>query len=444
MPPKKTSAPSKKTVEKKKDKIIEDKTFGLKNKKGTKTQQYIKTVTSQVKYGNQKAKTKEQQEQLDKKTKKKQEQDEINMLFKPVTAQQKIAKGVDPKSVVCAFFKQGTCTKGDKCKFSHDLAVERKAAKRNLYEDTREEELANDTMESWDEAKLKTVVEQKHQEENSQKPKTDKVCKYFIQAIEDCKYGWFWVCPNGGDKCMYRHALPPGFVLKSQKKKQDEEQPDQRITIEELIEEERAKLGLQQTKITLETFLEWKKKKLTEKKALLDSQTNKKKNDFKQGKSLGITGRELFAFNPDLIGDDDDEAADDIQYKRDSDDEGDAVAVKDVRLESIKATEVDGTGTVSTSNKREGETSTVAETSLPGTRLQDKQQEDEDSKLDQAAALPPDETSEAEEPAGAAAAIVNGVPVDENLFLEDVEVDEDLFDQDLDLEEELDDLELKD
>ena len=51
--------------------------------------------------------------------------------------------GVDPKTVVCAFFKQGTCTKGDKCKFSHDLAVERKAAKRNLYEDSREDELAN-------------------------------------------------------------------------------------------------------------------------------------------------------------------------------------------------------------------------------------------------------------------------------------------------------------
>ena len=65
-----------------------------------------------------------------------------------------------------------------------------------------------------------------------------KVCKFFIQAIEECKYGWFWVCPNGGDKCMYRHALPVGFVLKSQKKKQDEQQEEQKITIEELIEQE--------------------------------------------------------------------------------------------------------------------------------------------------------------------------------------------------------------
>ena len=43
--------------------------------------------------------------------------------------------GADPKSILCAFFKQGQCGKGDKCKFSHDLAVERKGAKRSVYDD---------------------------------------------------------------------------------------------------------------------------------------------------------------------------------------------------------------------------------------------------------------------------------------------------------------------
>ena len=35
------------------------------------------------------------------------------------------------------YFKQGSCTKGAKCKFSHDLAIERKAEKRSLYDDVR-------------------------------------------------------------------------------------------------------------------------------------------------------------------------------------------------------------------------------------------------------------------------------------------------------------------
>lgn len=47
--------------------------------------------------------------------------------------------GVDPKSVVCAFFKQGTCRKGDKCKFSHDLTLERKSEKRSIYEEGGQE-----------------------------------------------------------------------------------------------------------------------------------------------------------------------------------------------------------------------------------------------------------------------------------------------------------------
>lgn len=59
------------------------------------------------------------------------------------------------------------------------------------------------------------------------------VCKFFLEAVEKGLYGWFWNCPNG-PKCIYRHALPPGFVLK---KKQEKEVKDE-ISFEEFIETE--------------------------------------------------------------------------------------------------------------------------------------------------------------------------------------------------------------
>lgn len=128
---------------------------------------------------------------------------------------QKVPFGVDPKTVVCQFFKQGNCEKGKKCKFSHDLDVGRKSAKKDVYQDTRNEEgegeegegKKKDDMSEWDEEKLRQVVLSKH---GNPKTTTEKVCKYFVEAVENGKYGWFWTCPNGGDRCMYRHSLPPG------------------------------------------------------------------------------------------------------------------------------------------------------------------------------------------------------------------------------------------
>ncbi|KAG6841483.1 hypothetical protein C0991_010671 [Blastosporella zonata] len=63
-------------------------------------------------------------------------------LLKPVLTQQKVPFGVDPKTVLCVYYKAGHCEKGNKCKFSHDLNVGRKVEKKNLYEDSREEKLA--------------------------------------------------------------------------------------------------------------------------------------------------------------------------------------------------------------------------------------------------------------------------------------------------------------
>ena len=69
-------------------------------------------------------------------------------MFKPVQVQ-KVPFGVDPKTVLCAFYKAGHCEKGSKCKFSHDMNVGRKVEKKNLYEDSREDKAAGKPSSLW-------------------------------------------------------------------------------------------------------------------------------------------------------------------------------------------------------------------------------------------------------------------------------------------------------
>lgn len=186
--------------------------FGMKNKKGGAAQKQIKYLQQAAAGAKSPAEKKKEAEKLQREKDKKaaeQAAKEAAELFKPVQVQ-KVPFGVDPKTVLCQFYKKGHCDKGRKCKFSHDLAVERKTEKRSLYTDSREgekEEKEQDKMDDWDEEKLRNVVMSKH---GNPKTTTDKVCKYFIEAVENQKYGWFWICPNGGDKCMYKHSLPPG------------------------------------------------------------------------------------------------------------------------------------------------------------------------------------------------------------------------------------------
>lgn len=133
MPPKKTPAPSKKAEQKKKEKVIEvylnifsnlkilhyilnmciyrdlllfelfhniinflqDKTFGIKNKKGAKQQKFIQQVEKQVKSGGVNPRKLEDPniKKLEKEKKLK-EQKELALIFKPVQSQ-KIDKGIN-------------------------------------------------------------------------------------------------------------------------------------------------------------------------------------------------------------------------------------------------------------------------------------------------------------------------------------------------------------
>ena len=291
--------PSQKTIAKKKEKLIEDKTFGLKNKnKSKKVQKYVAEVTKQVhnagrgkpvKVGDMPPKSKAEQER--------DRLAELNALFKPVQAQT-VPQGVDPKTVLCQYFAKGTCGKGDKCKFSHDKDIGRKAAKIDLYTDKRGDQAPAESMGP---------------------------CNHFLDALEQKKFGFFWECPNG-NKCPQLHCLPKGVILKDDKPidpsllTDDDETP-----LEQLLEEERRKLQGKGTPVTLERFLAWRERKQREKEgkegaaAAASAQASESTHSL-QNKAArkALSGRQMFAYRPELFVDDDD-AADETAYEHSED-----------------------------------------------------------------------------------------------------------------------------
>lgn len=290
MPPKKGgNEPAKKKA------TVEDKTFGMKNKKGAVAQKTIKQIAqAQASAKTPDEKRKEAEKAAREKEKAAADQakrEAAELLGKPLQTQ-KVPFGVDPKTVLCEFYKKGMCEKGKRCKFSHDLEAARRTEKRSLYTDTREDgeeeegdQKKKDDMADWDEEKLRQVVMSKH---GNPKTTTDKVCKFFIEAVENGKYGWFWTCPNGGDKCMYRHSLPPGFVLKTKEQRAAEKalmdkSPLATLTLEDFLESERHKLTGTLTPVTPESFAKWKADRLDKKAAEAEAQKMKE-----------ATGRALF------------------------------------------------------------------------------------------------------------------------------------------------------
>ncbi|KAH8983420.1 hypothetical protein EDB86DRAFT_3050416 [Lactarius hatsudake] len=332
MPPKKQQQPQSSS-----SKAKVDKTFGLKNKnKSAKVQKQVAQIQAQAAVAGKSrealAKEKEKELRAKEKLEEEKRRKEEAALLKPVQAQ-KVPFGVDPKTVLCAFFKAGHCDKGSKCKFSHDPDVGRKVEKRNLYDDSREDKLT-DTMDKWDEEKLRSVILSKH---GNPRTTTDIVCKFFIEAVETQKFGWFWQCPSG-ESCQYRHALPPGFVLKSQKKALEEAERANTISLEEFLEVERHKLGPNLTPVTRETFAKWKLTRMNKKEAEADAMRKAKNAQAAAGKNSGMSGRDLFQYNPEWFQDSDEEEEewDLTKYRRQKEDEDTAAENERIRLLSIQ------------------------------------------------------------------------------------------------------------
>ncbi len=300
---------------------------------------YVQNIQQSISQSQQKNQA--EQSRKEKKKAEQERQRELDELFAMTIKQPKVPAGVDPKSIVCEFFRHGKCTKSFKCKFSHDLSVERKGHKLDIYSDKRDKEDQDDNMEDWDQETLEKAIAQKHGSENLNRP-TNIVCRYFLDAVEKRQYGWFWQCPNGKD-CKYRHALPQGFVLKSQMKQLLEEESANKITVEEEIEEERAKVDAQ-TPITEEVFMKWKGElDLARKKEMEAKEAERKKRG-------QMTGREIFE-QEGFTATDDASASD--SYAREIDEEEeikrmheqaqkDAETVRSQQNESMKVAEDSG------------------------------------------------------------------------------------------------------
>merc|ERR1711971_104951 len=153
-----------------------------------------------------------------------------------------------------------------------------------------------------DEDKLAEVVAKKHGAEKSND--TDIICKFFLEAVENNKYGWFWECP---------------LIKKGQE--------EATISLEELVGTERAKLDSSKlTKITLQTFVAWKNKKLKEKAAAEKKENAKKKKEYAGGNTGGMSGRDMFMMDPNILsrheqGDDDDDDGEDFDLTREQEED---------------------------------------------------------------------------------------------------------------------------
>ncbi|KAL5711179.1 hypothetical protein ACHQM5_021668 [Ranunculus cassubicifolius] len=184
MPPKSKAEVAKKA------KVLEDKTFGLKNKNKSKNvQKYVQSLqaSAQPKPDPTKIAAKKKKDEAAAR------ENELQDLFKVAVSQPKVPPGVDPKSILCEFFKAGQCTKGFKCKFSHDLNVHRKGEKIDIYSDKRDDE---DTMEEWDQEMLEKVVESKKNDYNPNKA---------TEIQKDSRMVWDY--PNG-QTTHFRYISP--------------------------------------------------------------------------------------------------------------------------------------------------------------------------------------------------------------------------------------------
>ena len=121
---------SKKVVKKYQEKVIEDKTFGLKNKNKSKVvQTYIKGVEHTIKNQGMSSQALLNEEFAARAEKKRLKDEEaflnsLNKTVKIIKDNGEDSEDEGKKNIVCQDYKDGFCEHGDSCKYSHDLNLE--------------------------------------------------------------------------------------------------------------------------------------------------------------------------------------------------------------------------------------------------------------------------------------------------------------------------------
>lgn len=268
--------------QKEREKVIEDKTFGMKNKnKSAKVQKYIQGLKASTS-----SEPKVSKERADAEMRAKKDQAEKAALLSAIF-------GVQPSKKK---------KKDDKGKV--DLYVDLRAQKTATKDAT-----SGETVYSW--------VPSGNQ--------TDIVCKFYLDAVQGSQMGWMWQCPNG-ETCIYRHCLPQGYVLTAgQDVAAEDDEEEEPLAIEEQVELERAKLlTAELTPVTEASFMAWLAKKKIEKEEA--EEAAKKESKQKKDLRMGATGRDLFVMDPSLFVDEDDaldEFERDLDYRLSDADEDD-------------------------------------------------------------------------------------------------------------------------
>ena len=100
---------------------------------------------------------------------------------------------------------------------------------------------------------------------------------------------------------------------------------------------QRHKLGSNLTPVTRESFAKWKQTRMNKKEAEADALRKTKDAQAAAGKSSGMSGRDLFQYNPEWFqdADDDDEDWDLSKYRRQKEDDDIDAENERIRLLSI-------------------------------------------------------------------------------------------------------------